>query len=159
LINGRPTTVVPFFGEYVQSYSSGLETILTTRINSQPFWGTVVASNGAGPSPVPFKQLTTETLTEALRFCLQPSAKEAAQRVAAQMRREDGVQTAVKSFYRNLPWNRLVCDILPQFTARWTYQISSKGSKANIVRLSDEALQALICANKLGPSNVKPYVS
>lgn len=118
----------------------------------------MVASNGAGPLPVPFKVLTVDKLMEALHFCLQPSAQLAAQKVAAQMQRENGVQTAVQSFHRSLPWKSLVCDILPLYAARWTFIINPK-SKENILRLSDEAAHALIRARTLKASDIRPYVS
>ncbi|KAM0583636.1 hypothetical protein ACHAQF_008401 [Verticillium nonalfalfae] len=137
LINGRPTTIVPFFGD-------------------QPFWAKVVASNGAGPMPLPYAKLSTDALAEAIGFCLSPSAKEAAQKIAAQMRQENGVQTAVQSLHRHLPIDELRCHLLPEFTARWAYLAKSKKAQQPLIRLSDEALSVLIKAKKLKMSDVQP---
>ncbi|KAJ5511214.1 UDP-glucuronosyl/UDP-glucosyltransferase [Penicillium expansum] len=51
LRNGRPTAIVPFFGD-------------------QPFWGNMVARAGAGPKPIPFAFLNFQNLTAAIQFCL-----------------------------------------------------------------------------------------
>lgn len=131
---------------------------MLSRIDSQPFWANVVASNGAGPKPLPYAQLSTARLVESIDFCLSPSAKAAAQRIAEQMRRENGVQTAVASLHRHLPIADLSCDVLPEFAARWTYQTKSKKAKQPAIRLSDEALQALIQSKRLKASDVEPYV-
>src|SRR5690349_16696264 len=77
---------------------------------SQPFWGNVVASNGAGPVPIPHKALNHQNLADAITFCLTPEAQQAARAVADQMRRENGVNTAVQSFHRQLDARQLRCD-------------------------------------------------
>jgi UDP:flavonoid glycosyltransferase YjiC (YdhE family) len=53
---GRPTVVVPFFGD-------------------QWFWGDTVARRGAGPKPIPFKQLTLDRLSEAIELHYDLSAE------------------------------------------------------------------------------------
>ncbi|KAE8349545.1 hypothetical protein BDV28DRAFT_163518 [Aspergillus coremiiformis] len=63
LILGRPTVIVPFFGD-------------------QPFWGSIVARAGAGPQPVPYKQLTAEKLADAINEALEPSTLEKAEEIA-----------------------------------------------------------------------------
>lgn len=138
LFNACPTTIVPFFGD-------------------QPFWGNVVASNGAGPKPIPYAELTTETLAEAIRFCLTPGAREAARAISEKMRLENGVNTAVESLHRHLPVAELTCELLPDFAARWTYRPpKSKNGRRDPVRLSDEALNALLHVGKLKMSDVDP---
>ncbi|KAI2892579.1 CAZyme family GT1 [Aspergillus niger] len=54
---GRPTIIVPFFGD-------------------QPFWGSLVAQNGAGPPPIPIRNLTADRLASAIHFCLKPDTAE-----------------------------------------------------------------------------------
>ncbi|KAL6406718.1 hypothetical protein AUP68_09521 [Ilyonectria robusta] len=103
LLNGRPTTIVPFFGD-------------------QPFWGDMVAAAGAGPKPIPQKSLTVETLAAAIRFCLTPEAADAAQEIAAKMKTESGVKAAVSSFHANLPTRYLECDILKGYPAAWAFK-------------------------------------
>ncbi|KAL1533468.1 sterol 3beta-glucosyltransferase [Salvia divinorum] len=81
---GCPTTIVPFFGD-------------------QFFWGEIIYQKGLGPAPIPISQLTVESLTEAIRFMLQPEVKSRAMKVAARIRKEDGVGAAVDAFHRHLP--------------------------------------------------------
>ncbi|CAM1502690.1 Fc.00g074660.m01.CDS01 [Cosmosporella sp. VM-42] len=115
LVNGRPTTIVPFFGD-------------------QPFWGDMVATSGAGPRPIPHKQLTIQNLSKAIQFCLTPQAASAAAKLASRMKMENGVFTAVRSFHANLPLESLRCDILKDQPAVWVCQ---RGKKK--IRLSKQA--------------------
>jgi sterol 3beta-glucosyltransferase len=66
---GRPTIVVPFFGD-------------------QPWWGHQVSLRGAGPEPIPHKQLTVEKLVRAIEFTQRPASLEAAKRMGEDIRRE-----------------------------------------------------------------------
>ncbi|KAJ5923344.1 hypothetical protein N7454_008589 [Penicillium verhagenii] len=120
LINGKPTAIVPFFGD-------------------QPFWGDMVANAGAGPRPIPHESLTVHNLAKAIKFCLTPEAATAAQGLAAKMQAERGVDEAVKSFHRNLPLDRMRCMIIPDQVAVWKYQ---KGKRS--LNLSKLAVQTLI---------------
>lgn len=43
---------------------------------------------GAGPEPIPHKQLNVENLRDAIKFAVSPSAKQAAQRMAQQIEDE-----------------------------------------------------------------------
>ncbi|KAL1543699.1 sterol 3beta-glucosyltransferase [Salvia divinorum] len=81
---GCPTTIVPFFGD-------------------QFFWGEIIYQKGLGPAPIPISQLTVESLTEAIRFMLQPEVKSRAIEVAARIEKQDGVGAAVDAFHRHLP--------------------------------------------------------
>jgi hypothetical protein len=136
LLNGKPTVVVPFFGD-------------------QPFWGEMIAAAGAGPSPIPQKQLKATNLAEAIRFCLTPEASAASQKMAAQMRSESGVRRAVSSFHANLPLDRMRCDVLPHLAAVW--YLKKSGPKT--VKLSKEAAQVLVDEAKLKWSDLKRCVS
>ncbi|RSL67384.1 hypothetical protein CEP51_012667 [Fusarium floridanum] len=69
LRNGKPTTIVPFFGD-------------------QPFWGQMVANAGAGPNPIPHAELTVNNLSEAIVYCLSHQASTAAASIAARMASE-----------------------------------------------------------------------
>ncbi|RDL41346.1 Uncharacterized protein BP5553_01325 [Venustampulla echinocandica] len=133
LLNGRPTAIVPFFGD-------------------QPFWGSMVAAAGAGPRPVDHKLLDITSLASAIRFCLTPNASRAAQSLAEKMSRECGVKEAVNSFHRNLPMEKMKCDILPRKAAVWRYDLGNKQLK-----LSDEAAFILMGAKKLEMNKIKPY--
>ncbi|KAJ5193384.1 hypothetical protein N7449_009526 [Penicillium cf. viridicatum] len=125
LRNGRPTAIVPFFGD-------------------QPFWGNMVARAGAGPRPIPFASLNFQNLTAAIQFCLTPEATEAARKLAVKMQTESGVTAAVESFHRNLPLDKMKCNLMPLQVAVWKY----KKGKGNVT-LSNAAVQILIEHQKI----------
>ncbi|KAK4236149.1 sterol 3-beta-glucosyltransferase [Achaetomium macrosporum] len=137
LLNGRPTVIIPFFGD-------------------QPFWGGMVAAAGAGPAPIPQKQLNVTNLGEAIRFCLTPEASAAAQRMATQMRSENGVARAVASFHANLPMDKMRCDVLPHLAAAWTLK-TERGHKP--IKLSKEAAEVLLAESKVKWHHLKRYES
>ncbi|KAF6816474.1 sterol glucosyltransferase [Colletotrichum musicola] len=135
LVNARPTIIVPFFGD-------------------QPFWGRVVSNAGAGPGPIPQKELSVDRLVAAIRFCLSPAAQHAVHEVADIMRRERGVDTAVDSFHRNLPAAGLTCDVLSEQPAAWTYETKTPSCRKH-VKLSNQAVSYLVDAGKLRPADLK----
>ncbi|KAJ6567741.1 putative sterol glucosyltransferase [Mycena vulgaris] len=121
LLNGKPTAIVPFFGD-------------------QPFWGNMVAATGAGPKPIPHRELTARNLSDAITFCLSSDAAAAAQTISAKMRQEaSGVKTAVASFHANLPLQPLQCDIFVDRPAAWVLR---KGKRK--IRLSKLAAEVLV---------------
>ncbi|KAJ6551519.1 sterol glucosyltransferase [Mycena capillaripes] len=121
LLNGRPTTIVPFFGD-------------------QPFWGNIVAGSGAGPEPIPHRVLNADNLAEAINFCLSTEASVAAQTIADKMRAEQsGVEAAVASFHANLPSKPLQCDIFIDRPATW---VLKKGKRK--IQLSKLAAEVLV---------------
>uniref|UniRef100_A0A7C8ZEV4 Sterol 3-beta-glucosyltransferase n=2 Tax=Opuntia streptacantha TaxID=393608 RepID=A0A7C8ZEV4_OPUST len=81
---GCPTTVVPFFGD-------------------QFFWGDRIHQKGLGPEPIPIAQLSTEALSNAITFMLQPEVKARVMEIALLIQNEDGVAAAVDAFHRHLP--------------------------------------------------------
>ena len=119
LLNGRPTAIVPFFGD-------------------QPFWGKMIATAGAGPNPVPYKELNSENLAEAITFCLDPVVASEAEKIAAKMRTENGVREGVASFHRQLPRMEIQCDLLPQYPASWVHTKSKTP-----IKLSNQAAAIL----------------
>ncbi|WP_344588510.1 glycosyltransferase [Actinomadura vinacea] len=73
---GVPNVIFPFFAD-------------------QPFWGARVHSLGAGPRPVPFKDLTADALEDAVeRVVTDRSMSSAAARIGERIRAENGVQVA-----------------------------------------------------------------
>ncbi|PGH02776.1 hypothetical protein AJ79_07541 [Helicocarpus griseus UAMH5409] len=97
---GKPTVVVPFFGD-------------------QPFWGSMVAKAGAGPKPIPHKQLTADNLADAITAALKPEAKRKAEELGAKISHEDGVGEGGKSFHRQLHADSLRCMLIPSRPAVW----------------------------------------
>jgi UDP:flavonoid glycosyltransferase YjiC (YdhE family) len=117
---GRPTVVVPFFGD-------------------QPFWGSMVARAGAGPPPIPNKQLTADNLAEAIMKCLEPASQEKAHELAAKIATEKGTDEGAKSFHQFLEVDKLRCNLSPSRVAVWRV-------KRTQVRLS--AMAACTLANE-----------
>ena len=130
--------------------------IMFTRADScsQPFWGRVVAASGAGPAPIAYRQLSVHNLLNAIHVCRSSEAKVAAEAIAARMRQEDGVNTAVQSFHQRLPSSQLCCGVLPQHVARWVY--TPRKSKHDNVKLSNEALAILLGSKDVELSRVQP---
>jgi sterol 3beta-glucosyltransferase len=58
---------------------------------------------GAGPSPLPHKKMTSESLADAIRCCYTPEAQQAAQVMGERIRSEKGEERGVASFHRHLP--------------------------------------------------------
>ncbi|KAJ6119864.1 UDP-glucuronosyl/UDP-glucosyltransferase [Penicillium sp. IBT 18751x] len=135
LRNSRPTAIVPFFGD-------------------QPFWGNMVARAGAGPRPIPYTSLTAHNLATAIRFCLTPEAKKAAETVSQTMQRDAGVQAALNSFHRNLPVDQMRCEIMPGQPASLKYV---KGKR--VLRLSTTVAQSLIEHGRIDSGKLKCYQS
>jgi len=78
LAAGRPSIVVPFFAD-------------------QHFWAWRVAVLGAGPPPIPRRQLSAERLADAITLATSsPAIRERALQLGQQIRAEDGVGMAVR---------------------------------------------------------------
>ncbi|KAG6944926.1 hypothetical protein JG688_00016833, partial [Phytophthora aleatoria] len=102
LLAGKPTFIVPFFGD-------------------QPFWGQAVVKAGVGVRPCPIAQLTTERLREAFVGLMDPALRARALDLRDVMRREDGADEAVRSFYRHLPTQEMFCDLdHERIATRWS---------------------------------------
>jgi hypothetical protein len=108
----------------------------------------MVAAAGAGPAPIPQKQLNATNLAEAIRFCLTSEASDAAQRMAAQMRSENGVARAVASFHANLPLDRMRCDVQPHLAAAWCLKSKTESGHRQI-KLSKEAAEILLAESRV----------
>ncbi|CAE6429532.1 unnamed protein product [Rhizoctonia solani] len=128
---GKPTIVVPFFGD-------------------QPFWGAMIAKAGAGPEPIPQDELSTKKLIAALEFVKSPQAKQAAERMGKQIRSESGVTFGVESFHKHLPLLNMRCDIDPRRLAEWW-------SPEHYLRLSGFAVTVLIEERLLDMKKVQQH--
>ncbi|KAJ3453343.1 hypothetical protein MRS44_017590 [Fusarium solani] len=126
---GRPTVVVPFFGD-------------------QPFWGQMIARAGAGPEPVPFKEMTAETLAASIAFALKTEVQQAVQEMAERISVEDGARGTAADFQERLEIDRLRCDICPDRLAVWRH----KTTGAN---LSGFAAACLVDKGLLDPRDFK----
>ncbi|KAH7393778.1 hypothetical protein DE146DRAFT_660003 [Phaeosphaeria sp. MPI-PUGE-AT-0046c] len=126
---GVPTVVVPFFGD-------------------QPFWGQMIARAGAGPKPVPFKQMNAEILAASIKFALQDDVKVAVQKMASQIAKEDGAADTVEAFEQDLNVDEMRCHLCPSRLAVWR-------DKKTDMHLSGFAACALVQARKIYPSNLR----
>ncbi|KAK6433847.1 hypothetical protein LTR95_009970 [Oleoguttula sp. CCFEE 5521] len=130
---GRPTLVVPFFGD-------------------QHFWGAMIARAGSGPRPIPHKRLTAAGLSEAIRFCLLPSTVSRAKELAGKIASERGTATGAESFHQHLNVDRLRCTLAPDRVAAWRIRHTR-------VRLSAFAACTLVNENLLDFKDLKLYRS
>ncbi|KAL8694582.1 MAG: hypothetical protein Q9218_000764 [Villophora microphyllina] len=128
---GKPTVVVPFFGD-------------------QPFWGSMVAKAGAGPWPIPYKQLTADKLAAAIMEALQPNALQKAQALGANIQKESGAKVGAKDFQDKLDIDLLRCSVAPDRAAAWRV-------KRTNIRLSAFAATVLAHEGLLDFSNLKLY--
>lgn len=126
---GRPTVIVPFFGD-------------------QPFWGAMVSQAGAGPDPIPHKQLTADKLAEAINFALKPSSLERAQDLANKISEEKGSEKGAQYFHQMLKVDDLRCTLSPSHNAVWRV-------KRTQVRLSALAATVLAFEKELDFTNLK----
>ena len=117
---GKPTVVVPFFGD-------------------QPFWGALVARAGAGPLPVPNKQLTADNLATAITEALKPATLQRAQELGIRINSEKGTDSGAVSFHKQLEIDTLRCLVAPSRAAVWRV-------KRTTIRLS--AFAATVLANE-----------
>ncbi|KAF2713522.1 glycosyltransferase family 1 protein [Pleomassaria siparia CBS 279.74] len=97
---GRPTVVIPFFGD-------------------QPFWGAMTAKAGAGPLPIPYKELTADKLAGAINEALKPESLERAQELSQKISKEQGGQNGAQSFHQMLRVDDLRCAVAPKHPAVW----------------------------------------
>ena len=80
---------------------AGIPAIVIPFGADQPFWGARVSALGAGPTPIPRRQLTSERLAAALSDTLADTAmRSRAADFGADIRSEDGVAAAVLQFDR-----------------------------------------------------------
>jgi hypothetical protein len=118
---GRPTVIVPFFGD-------------------QPFWGAMVTRAGAGTS-VPFKELTSQSLADAILHALKLETLERAKELGERIREERGCEAGVASFHAQMDVTKLRCMMAPHRVAVWAMK-----TKTGIIRLS--AFAATVLGNE-----------
>lgn len=83
------------------------------------FWGDMIYRAGAGPKPIPFKELTEEKLVRGIKELLGDDVRRAAGELSERMAGERGVEKAVEGFYRLLPLKRMRCAVFPERVAVW----------------------------------------
>jgi sterol 3beta-glucosyltransferase len=89
LTAGKPTIIVPFNAD-------------------QPAWGKRVFELGVGARPIPKKKLTADKLASAIQYALNPEVVAKAEELGQKLRKENGVDTAVKIIDSFLKQNNAV---------------------------------------------------
>lgn len=85
---------------------AGKPTVVVPHMADQPAWGRRVFELGVGPRPIPKKALRATTLAAALAAATGPQMTARAAALGEQLRREDGVATAVNflnQYFETLP--------------------------------------------------------
>ncbi|KAG9188368.1 isoleucyl-tRNA synthetase [Alternaria panax] len=131
IATGKPTVVVPFFGD-------------------QAFWGAMVSRAGAGPDPIPYKDLTAEKLAGAINEALKPESLDRAQELCDKIKQENGTQKGAQSFHQMLNYDELRCAIIPNKPAVWRL-------KRTDVKLSAKAATVLAQQGEVSFSEMKLY--
>lgn len=85
----------------------------------QPFWGGMVARAGAGPSPIAYKDLTADSLAEAIQQALLPETVVKAKEMSERISHETGCENGAQSFHEQLNLDQLRCQLCPTRAAAW----------------------------------------
>lgn len=110
----------------------------------------MVARAGAGPDPIPHKQLTADRLADAIDFCLKPESLERAKSLANMIAAERGSDMGAQSFHQYLEADRLRCTLAPSRAAVWRI-------KRTQIRLSAFSACTLANANLLDFHELKLF--
>lgn len=118
---GKPTMVVPFFGD-------------------QFFWGSMIERAEAGPPPVPYKKLSVQRLVEGIEYCLTEAAQKNAQTIASEIEKDgDGAENMCAFVHQHLMLSgkhSLRCSILEDRVAVWWL----KGTRLRLSALAADIL-------------------
>jgi len=79
----------------------------------------MIAKAGAGPKPIPFKQMTPETLAASIKFALKEEVAIAVKEMASRIAEEDGAAETVRDFEQALKIDEMRCDVCPERLAVW----------------------------------------
>ena len=85
----------------------------------------MVFKRGAGPSPIPYKELSAQGLSLAILEALKPAVKASAEQISSEISRESGAETAAMSFLAELPVDDFRCRLLPLRSGVWKVKKSS----------------------------------
>lgn len=97
---GKPSVIVPFFGD-------------------QFFWGAMVQKVGAGPKPIPGKELTATFLAAAIIEVLHPALLDRADVLGKVIDGEKGTDAGCVSLHQQMDAQCLRCSLAPNRVAVW----------------------------------------
>ena len=89
-------------GTTAEALRAGTPSVVIPVVPDQEFWGWRVHTLGAGPAPIPHKNLTAEKLSGAiLRAATDPEIRRRCRLLGSKIAAEDGVARAVEAFERH----------------------------------------------------------
>jgi hypothetical protein len=130
---GKSSVIIPFFGD-------------------QFFWGSMIARAGAGPKPIPFRELKSFKLATAIESALSPIIQRNAQELGRRIEGEQGAEMSALTFHQQLDVDRLRCSLDPSRNAVWKIRRSN-------IRLSTFSATVLIDAGLLRFKDLNLWVS
>ncbi|KAJ5538275.1 hypothetical protein N7494_007754 [Penicillium frequentans] len=107
-------------------------------LRDQPFWSSAIHRSCIGPEPIQENDCSTEILVDAVRYCMRPETREAAQRISLQIQQENALENAVSSFHSHLNWDNFRCCVTKTDPA--IYQMRTRPS----IKLSAVAVAILM---------------
>ncbi|CAF3290101.1 unnamed protein product [Rotaria sp. Silwood2] len=125
---GKPTIIVPFFGD-------------------QFFWGNVIEKNGVGPRALPGQNLTTDNLVESFKYVHEPQVRAAAERIRDAILKENGCDEALRAFQTHLPLLRMQSYLESTYTA--CYQLEEFH-----LQISRRVAQVLVVSGRIEPTQL-----
>ncbi|MBD2441197.1 glycosyltransferase [Nostoc sp. FACHB-110] len=82
---------------------AGIPSVTVTFIADQPVWGQMLVRLGVSPKPIPYKEVSVETLAAAIEAVLGDEGMlQKAFELGEKIKGEDGVANAVEAFHRHL---------------------------------------------------------
>lgn len=103
---------------------------------------------GAGPSPIPYKDLDADKLANQIREALKPETKERARELAAKIKEETGTKTAAEYFHETAQMQDAGCFLCPD-------QVAVYRLRRTNIRLSALAAAILVDNGKIQPQHLK----
>jgi UDP:flavonoid glycosyltransferase YjiC (YdhE family) len=100
LAYGKPTIVLPSFGD-------------------QFFWGEVVARAGAGPTPIPYTSITSDSLARAITEALSDQCQQKVRQLATEMQGENGAIAGALNIHEELQVEDFRCSLAPRRLSVW----------------------------------------
>ncbi|RAK75963.1 glycosyltransferase [Aspergillus fijiensis CBS 313.89] len=116
----------------------GKPSVVIAQTDDHLLTGQTLAKIGAAASPLRANELTSETLAQAIGFCLRTDVQQTTRAIQRQLLDEAGAASAIKSFYRWLPPQVQPCSMTKQDLAM--YQIWNRPSQT----ISPEAAAVLL---------------
>lgn len=103
---------------------------------------------GAGPKPIPYKDLDADQLADSIKKCLTPEIQEKAQELSRKIKHERGQKAGAEAFMASLDLDKLRCTLAPKRPAVWRIRRTQ-------IRLSTFAATVLLQEGLLESNDIK----